>query len=828
MAAKSAKHGLLATFFAATLFVMPAPTSAVQGACPDSSTSGGLYGGVIFRLSPTLGDPVCELGALLGILGLVGQGLEGAGLECFDGRYWLQLPGGGPLTDEQLVAILDELVGDVLEYVSPNYVNEHPESENLNSFAWGGDAAHCPLSGPDGWQDQPAWQAMNFEQAHALASGENVLVAVIDSGVWHGHPLMQGRIHAASEDLLDDGQATGEALGHGTHVAGIVALAAPGAQILDLRVLDACGRGHDFYTAKAVWMAVNSGARIINLSLGSKTEQPPILEDVFDYAAEHDVLITGAAGNVGENIDLQFGDSQYPAAERCALGVAAVDGDFELAGFSNFADWVILTAPGESIYSALHERNDGNRWGCWSGTSMATPFVAGTAALMRQANPALTAPEIAAYLAGTATVSATGGSKLRILNPPAAVESAVAHQALPVFSPLNQCDTYFGGELEQQSGVPGSTDDDASQHYASGVSLSADLNVLGVLGDNLEAGPIPEMQVSGSTMFAHSESLLELDVNSPLGLIELSAGPLGLDALFVGPPGPSATAAEVAELSFAVRLLDVLSLGDLLEVTLTADAIESSALIEGACGDLQPSGHTHIANGTLTASLLGAIGVPLPIEAQPPPNTGIDLDVLGLVGSTLYLNEQIIKGDGAMESSIQVNALRLALNVDISIIVPVATVNVDLVVGRSSASRNCNTVDVETTLSADPDPGVQGETLTYTATASNNGPESARGTRAVFTRPDSTDFVSAEAPGGCVQTRFNQMTCILGDLPAGTSAGAAIAVTPHFPGEVLARVEMDSAEFETDPELHVRELVTTIGESEISDAIFSDRFEPAD
>lgn len=790
---------------------------------PASESDGVLAEGIIVRLNPDLGDVIQQV---IDLIETLLPGSEIVVMDSFDGRYWLRVPAGAPVD-----FLLDQLnASNLIEYVSLNYINEYPERGNLNSFAWGGED-DCPLSGPDAWQDQPAWQAMAFEQAHQISTAEDTIVAVIDSGVWHDHPVMQGRIHPASADLLDDGDAHGEALAHGTHVAGIVALAAPGTSILDLRVLDKDGMGHDFYTAKAVWMAVNAGAQVINLSLGSKasfTEQAPILADVFDHAAEHGVLIAGAAGNLGEGIDLEPGERQYPAAEQCALGIAAVDSALELADFSNLGEWVSFSAPGEMIYSTLHEDSEGSGWGCWKGTSMATPFVSATAALMRGANPAVTTPDIAAYLAYTSTPSGADETAYGLISPAEAVARAADHEAVPVFSPANECGAYHVQPPEQDPTPPVSGSDDASEHQASGIELSADIAVLELLDDGLAAGPVPALEASDSLPFAHRESLLELDLESPLGLIELSSGPLALDALFGGPSGPSVTAAGVAELALAVRLLDILNLGDLLEVSLSADAVESSAVIAGECGDLEPIGNTQIANGTLTAALLGAVGVPLPVEAAPLPNTGIDLDVLGLAGSTLYLNEQTIGGDGVMESSIQVNALRLALDVNIEIVVPVATVTLELIVGQASASRNCNEVDLEVTLAADPDPGIQGGELTYNASATNAGSEVARGARAIFTRPDAAEFISASAPGGCVQTRFNEMTCVLGDINPAATAEAVVLVTPHLAGEVLSRLEVNSAELETGPENNAVELVTTIQGSDAFNSIFSDRFEHAE
>lgn len=203
---------------------------------------------------------------------------------------------------------------------------------------------------------------------------------------------VQTYVNAGSNDVQDD-------FGHGTHVAGIAAAAAdngegaagvaPRAQLMTVKVLDDTGAGWYSDIADGILYAADNGADVINLSLGAAYPSG-VLERAAAYARERGVVIVAAAGNTS-------GPVLYPAALPDVLAVAASDQQDEPAVFSSYGPQVDLAAPGVNIYSTWY--NGG--YLTQSGTSMAAPHVAGTAALLRAARPDLGPAEITALLTGS-------------------------------------------------------------------------------------------------------------------------------------------------------------------------------------------------------------------------------------------------------------------------------------------------------------------------------------------------------------------------------------------------------------------------------------------
>ena len=348
------------------------------------------------------------------------------------------------LTDSsQTEAVAGRMKNDTenLIYAEPNYTTDAPEGSRSMGFR--GENTPEP-SNPASYFGQYAVEALNTSDAHSVNNGLGSTVAVLDTGVELDHPelaasLVQG--YDFIEDTNDtDGPAdtpngtdddgdrymdetTGkemnvdEGTGHGTHVAGIVHLAAPEAKIMPLRVLDSDGTGNVFVIAEAIQYAAvgpderpNSGdeADVINMSLSSSRESE-LLGDVTDDLGGDDddggeeggdddaledvpqegVVVVASAGN--ENSSKR----QYPAAEEGALSVTSVGQDETKSDFASYDDelyasksgWIDVAAPGDDIHSTFTE----GRYAEWDGTSMAAPFVAGQAALIRSLEPTLPA-----------------------------------------------------------------------------------------------------------------------------------------------------------------------------------------------------------------------------------------------------------------------------------------------------------------------------------------------------------------------------------------------------------------------------------------------------
>ncbi|WP_431916650.1 type VII secretion-associated serine protease mycosin [Micromonospora wenchangensis] len=266
-----------------------------------------------------------------------------------------------------------------------------------------------------------------------LATGAGVTVAVVDSGVDRRHPQLRGRVLDGADFLDPGGDGTRDCAGHGTGVASIIAAGegagvafrglAPGARILPVRVseqqvVEGREAGRTVSAAgfaQAVRWAVDHDADVLNLSVVLYADDPAVREAI-DYALRRDVVVVAAAGNLHDAGD----PLPYPAAYDGVLGVGAVTPTGVRAPFSQVGPYVDLVAPGADVLMAAP--GQGHRQA--EGTSYAAPFVAGTAALLRQYRPELDAAEVARRIVGT-TDPAPGGRKggygAGVLNPYRAV-----------------------------------------------------------------------------------------------------------------------------------------------------------------------------------------------------------------------------------------------------------------------------------------------------------------------------------------------------------------------------------------------------------------------
>ena len=281
-------------------------------------------------------------------------------------------------------------------------------------------------------------------------AGAGITVAVIDSGVQINHPDLVDSIWTNSDEILGDGidndgngyiddrygwdfigndNNPDDGNRHGTHVAGIIAAANNGsgatgvahaATIMPIRVLGDDGSGSSRAVARGIRYAVDNGADVINLSLGGASGS--VIYSALRYARANDVFIVAASGNESS------GTPGYPArySDRLnnVLSVGAYDRSRRAASFSNAVGdsrAVQVDAPGVSVYSTVPS----NRYAYLSGTSMATPYVAGVAALTLSANPNLTSSQLREVLTQSAITSATNSDSIGAVNAARAIPLAI-------------------------------------------------------------------------------------------------------------------------------------------------------------------------------------------------------------------------------------------------------------------------------------------------------------------------------------------------------------------------------------------------------------------
>ncbi|MBO2943241.1 peptidase S8 [Paenibacillus sp. F411] len=235
--------------------------------------------------------------------------------------------------------------------------------------------------------------AIQTQQGWELSKGsEDVVIAVIDTGVDLQHTDLNGRL-VDGYNVVNPDQSPNDDVGHGTHVAGIIgALINNGEgvagmswynKIMPIKALDSSGSGTTYAVAEGIIWAVDHGAKVINMSLGNYADSQ-FLHDAIKYAYDRDCLLVAASGN--DNTERPG----FPAAYPEVLAVAATNPDMTRAEYSNYGDYIDVTAPGTNIASTYPD----NQYAALSGTSMASPHVAAIAGLIRSLNPELTNREV--------------------------------------------------------------------------------------------------------------------------------------------------------------------------------------------------------------------------------------------------------------------------------------------------------------------------------------------------------------------------------------------------------------------------------------------------
>ncbi|WP_100398147.1 S8 family peptidase [Bacillus sp. FJAT-44742] len=274
-----------------------------------------------------------------------------------------------------------------IKEVEPNYVF----GQQINSAL-----PNDEFFGPYQW---------NLEMIQALEGweisegSENVTIAVLDTGVDPDHidlaeKLVDGfNAFTGNNDYEDHN-------GHGTHVAGIASAITNNVSgiagvswdnlIMPVKVLDDEGEGTLYELVEGITWATDQGADVMNLSLGD-AHPSSMLHEAVRYAYDNDVMLIAASGNDNTNVPM------YPAAFEEVLAVSAVNERGEKAIFSNYGDYMDVTAPGEHIPSTFLQ----DEYVFMSGTSMSCPHVAGLAGLVRSISPELTNEEVMELLRNT-------------------------------------------------------------------------------------------------------------------------------------------------------------------------------------------------------------------------------------------------------------------------------------------------------------------------------------------------------------------------------------------------------------------------------------------
>ncbi|MCT8138450.1 S8 family peptidase [Anaerobacillus sp. CMMVII] len=226
-------------------------------------------------------------------------------------------------------------------------------------------------------------------------TGNGLKVAILDTGIDRSHPDLNANVKGGFSVFTDSANSDPyyDGSGHGTHVAGTVAAVdndfgvvgvAKNADLYAVKVLNNSGSGSYEGIAKGIEWSIQNGMDIINMSLGGSSSSS-ILEQFCNLAYAEGILVVAAAGNSG-NSGGRNDSVGYPAKYNSVIAVAAIDQNERRASFSSTGPAVELSAPGVSILSTTPN----NSYASYNGTSMASPHVAGVAALIWEAKPNLT------------------------------------------------------------------------------------------------------------------------------------------------------------------------------------------------------------------------------------------------------------------------------------------------------------------------------------------------------------------------------------------------------------------------------------------------------
>ena len=258
------------------------------------------------------------------------------------------------------------------------------------------------------------WHHTNVKSAQAwdVVQGSNKTIAIIDTGIDLDHADLAAKL-VPGASFVDRVTSANDDQGHGTHCAGIAAgignngVGITGmdqtAKLMPVKVLNKRGSGYTSDIIEGVYFAVDNGADVLSMSLGGGGATQAF-QDAINYAWSKNRVVVAAAGNEGVST------LSYPAAYNNVVSVAATDANDNKTSWSNYgSSWVDVAAPGNAIYSTYY--NGG--YTTMSGTSMATPLVAGLMALTWGKNPTATNSAVVNRVLTTADNTAGTGSSFK-------------------------------------------------------------------------------------------------------------------------------------------------------------------------------------------------------------------------------------------------------------------------------------------------------------------------------------------------------------------------------------------------------------------------------
>ena len=272
----------------------------------------------------------------------------------------------------------------IVANVQPNFIFTLQEETAKIAAVPHGDAAQYVLA------------KLQSAQAQQVATGKDVLVAVIDSDIDAKHPDLDATI-VKSFDALGGNE---KPHAHGTSIAGAIAAhgkllgIAPGAQVLAARAFDdtpGAAHGSSFSIYKSLQWAADNNARVVNMSFAGPAD--PALQRMLAAAYDKGMVLIAAAGNAGPK-----SDPLYPAADPNVIAVTATDSDDHLFPMANRGRYIAVAAPGVEIFALA----PGNEYVFTTGTSIAAAHVSGIAALLLEHKPSLKPGDIRAALTATA------------------------------------------------------------------------------------------------------------------------------------------------------------------------------------------------------------------------------------------------------------------------------------------------------------------------------------------------------------------------------------------------------------------------------------------